>query len=61
MLKKGRQMPSPCIVEGKYLPMVIVVRMTRVCIDYARAKGGGYDEADDDEFNNVERFHYSSF
>ena len=40
---------------------MIVVRVWMVSIDYARAEGGGYDEADDDEFNNVERFHFSSF
>ena len=40
---------------------MVVVVMIGVSIDYARAKGCGYDEADDDEFNNVERFHFSSF
>ena len=53
-------MPSRGIVGVIILPMVIVVRVRRVCIDYARAKGGGYDKADDDEFDDVERFHYSS-
>ena len=39
---------------------MVIVRVTTVCIDYARAKGSGNDKTDDDEFDDVERFHYSS-
>lgn len=40
--------------------MMIVTVMIGMRIDYTRAEGGGYDKADDDEFDDVERFHYSS-
>ncbi len=51
--KRDGIVPSRGIVGFRILPMVIVVRVRRVSIDYARAEGGGYDEADDDEFDDV--------
>jgi hypothetical protein len=39
---------------------MVIVMMIRMRIDDAGAKGSGYDKADDDEFDDVERFHYSS-
>ena len=62
-IKKGRLLPSRGIYRSDVhptLPMVIVM-VAAVCVDYARAKGGGDDKTDDDEFYDVERFHYSSF
>ena len=61
-IKKGRQLPSRGIYRSDVhptLPMVIVM-VAAVCVDYARAKGGGDDKTDDDEFYDVEHFHYSS-
>ena len=40
---------------------MVIVMVAAVGVDYAGAKGGGDDKTDDDEFCDVERFHYSSF
>ena len=61
-IKKGRLLPSRGIYRSDVhstLPMVIVM-VAAVGVDYAGAKGGGDDKTDDDEFYDVERFHYSS-